>query len=229
MLKDIPADDLRRRTGLFNLSQAAKYLAINRRTLTSWASQTPKAAPPVVTAFPVEGREVLVPFVGFAEAFALTALRKAGVSMQKIRPAVADLQREVGLEHALASKDLATDGVEVLFKYAGDDPDHTVVNTKQKQFRKAVEEYLRPIHYGQDGFADELWLPAYGEREVFVNPKRAWGQPLLKGGRATVEDIADRFTAGETVEDIAFDFRISPEQVERVIRVEALASRGSTP
>jgi uncharacterized protein (DUF433 family) len=148
--------------------------------------------------------------------------------MQKIRPAVADLRREVGLEHALASKNLATDGIEVLFKYAGDDPDHTVVSTKQKQFRKAVEDHLRPIHYGTDGFADELWLPAYGENQVSVNPRRAWGQPLIKGGKATVEDIADRFAAGETIEDISFDFRISPEQVERVIRVEALASRGST-
>ena len=217
---------MRRSTGLFNLAQAAKYLAVNKGTLAKWARESDKA-PPVITAFPREGREVLVPFVGFAEAFALTALRRAGVSMQKIRPAVADLREEVGLEHALASKNLATDGVEVLYKYAGDDPDHTVVSTKQKQFRKAVEDHLRPIHYGKDGFADELWLPAYGKKSVSVNPRRAWGQPLLRNGKATVEDIADRFAAGETIDEIAFDFRISRKQVERVIRVEALASRRS--
>jgi hypothetical protein len=49
------------------------------------------------------GRQATVPFVGFAEAFGLGALRKAGVPMQRVRPAVKRLNDEIGLEHALAS------------------------------------------------------------------------------------------------------------------------------
>jgi uncharacterized protein (DUF433 family) len=189
----------------------------------NWAHGAGEAKP-IVTADHEDGR-LTVPFIGFAEAFVLTALRQAGVPMQRIRPAVGDLKREIGLEHALASRNLATDGAEVLYRYAGDEPDRTVVRSKQRQFRKAVEDRLRPIHYAADGLADRLWLPIYGEEEVFVDPTKAFGRPLLRSGRARVEDIADRFAAGESISELAQDFRVSAEQVEHVVRVEAKACR----
>ena len=59
-----------------------------------------------------------MPFIGFAEAYVLSAFRRAGVPLQRIRPAVDVLSSEIGLEHALASKKLYTDGAEVLYDYA---------------------------------------------------------------------------------------------------------------
>jgi len=38
--------------------------------------------------------------------------------MQRVRPAIDVLARELGLEHALASRRLYTDGAEVLYGYA---------------------------------------------------------------------------------------------------------------
>jgi uncharacterized protein (DUF433 family) len=218
-------DDPRWTYGLFNLTESAKYLGIPQRTMHNWGRGTQAGASPLITVRSAPGRGAVVPFIGFAEAFALNALRRAGVPLQRIRPAVENLKREIGLEAALASRNLATDGVEVLYKYAGDDPDHTVVRSKQKQFRRLVEEYLEPIHYGTDDLADRVWLPVYERAKVFVDPRKAFGQPLLASGRARVEDIADRFAAGETIKEIAFDFRVSPEEVEDVIRVETLAAR----
>jgi uncharacterized protein (DUF433 family) len=221
------AADPRWRYGLYNLRETAKYVGIPSRTMANWGRGTNAGAPPLITTFPPgEGeRGVLVPFIGFAEAYALNALRRAGLSMQRIRPDVEKIKAEIGLEHALASQNLATDGVELLFKYAGDDPDHTVVRTKQRQFRKAVEEYLRPISYGTDGFARRIQLAVFERAEVFVDPNRAFGHPLLASGKARVEDIADRFAAGEAIAEIAADFRISVEEVEDVIRVEGFATR----
>lgn len=48
----------------------------------------------------------------------LAAIREAGVPLQRIRPALSRLQDELGFEHALASRRLFTDGVEVLCDYA---------------------------------------------------------------------------------------------------------------
>jgi uncharacterized protein (DUF433 family) len=216
--------DDRRWFGVFNVSEAAKYLGVPESTMHNWA-RSKGDAEPLITAERDEGHHTSVPFIGFAEAFSLTALRRAGVSMQRIRPAVEALKQEIGLEHALASRNLATDGVEVLYRYAGDDPDHTVVRSKQRQFRKTVEDYLRAVHYGTDDLADRLWLPIYGEKKVFVDPTKAFGRPLLKAGQARVEDIADRFAAGDSIKALAEDFRVSAEQVEHIIRVEAQARR----
>ena len=54
--------------------------------------------------------------MGLAEV--LAALRRSGVPMQRIRPALQAIEAEIGLEHALASRRLFTDGVELLFDYA---------------------------------------------------------------------------------------------------------------
>lgn len=47
----------------------------------------------------------------------LNAFRRAGVPMQRIRPSLDWLIKNVG-PHALASQDLCTDGAEVLWRFA---------------------------------------------------------------------------------------------------------------
>src|SRR6266511_2181222 len=56
----------------------------------------------------------------------LAAIRKRGVPLQRIRPALKVLTENIGLEHALASRALYTDGAEILYDYAetiGDSPE----------------------------------------------------------------------------------------------------------
>lgn len=79
---------------------------------------------PVLTAVSRHGRSgPVIPFVGLAEGLVLTARRRSGVPLQRIRPALTRLESELGLQHALASRRLYTDGAEVRFDYAehGDD------------------------------------------------------------------------------------------------------------
>jgi len=159
----------------------------------------------------------------------LSSFRRAGVPLQRIRPAVEVLAKEIGVEHALASKRLYTDGAEVLFDYAAkhgerEVMDLVVVRTQQRQFSEVVKGYLKGIHYGGDGWADAVRLPTYANAEVVVDPKVAFGLPLVINGGARVEDLVDRFQAGDSVADIAMDFRVPPEEVEDVIRVATRAA-----
>jgi Putative DNA-binding HTH domain len=103
-------DDRRTTVPLFTLAECATYLQTPLSTLHAWAR--PKNGAPLVTMLAAAGRQATVPFIGFAEAFVLGALRKAGVPMQRIRPAVKRLNDEIGLEHALASQRVYTDGAE---------------------------------------------------------------------------------------------------------------------
>lgn len=47
----------------------------------------------------------------------LNALRRAGVPIQRIRPAVTLLSQETGLDHALASRSVYTGGAEVIYDF----------------------------------------------------------------------------------------------------------------
>jgi uncharacterized protein (DUF433 family) len=221
--KRIGAEDLRVARAIFTLRETAAYLDLPKSTVQWWA-RPPESKRSLITCFPAQGNAATVPFIGFAEAFVLASFRRAGLPLQRIRPAVEVLAREIGVEHALASKRLYTDGAEVLFDYANRRGERevgelVVVRTQQRQFSGVVKDYLKRIHYGGDGWADSVRLPAYENAEVVVDPKVAFGLPLVTHGGARVEDLVDRFQAGDSVHDIAEDFSVPTDQVEDVIRV----------
>jgi len=93
------------------------------------------------------------------------------------------------------------------------------VRTGQHQFSEIVREYLKRITYGSDGWASRVRLPSYRRADVVVDPQVAFGLPLVVHGGARVEDLVDRFLAGDALAEIAFDFDVPPEEVEDVIRV----------
>jgi uncharacterized protein (DUF433 family) len=67
-------------------------------------------------------------------------------------------------------------------------------------------------------------LPTYEHAEVVVDPRVAFGLPLLVRGGARVEDLVDRFQAGDSVSEIATDFGVASAEVEDVIRVATRAA-----
>lgn len=223
----IKRDDPRVSRPILTLRESATYLGVPRSTLHNWARPAGRESP-LITCFPPQGREATVPFIGFAEAYVLSAFRKAGVPMQRIRPAVEVLADTIGVEHALASQRLYTDGAEVLYDYAHERDEDllelTVVRTGQRQFSELVRDYLRRIKYGDDGWPTRVRLPIYEHAEVIVDTRRAFGLPLVVHGGARVEDLVDRFVAGDTLADIADDFGVPEEEVEDVIRVATRAA-----
>ena len=93
------------------------------------------------------------------------------------------------------------------------------MRTGQHQFSEVVRDYLQRITYGEDGWASRVRLPSYGLAEVVVDPSLAFGLPLVVHGGARVEDLVDRFVAGDSVAEIADDFGVPAGEVEAVIRV----------
>jgi hypothetical protein len=190
-------DDPRLSVRLFTLRESAAYLHTPVAMPHAWAR--PKDGEPLVTVFPRAGRQATVPFVGSAAALVLGALRSAGVPMQRIRPAVAKLSAEIGLEHALASQRVYAEGAELIFDFAAYSDDEallTVVRTGQQHFAEIIRGYLKRITCGDDGWAKRLRLPAYARAEVTVDPRQAFGHPLVVHGGARVEDASGVFADG---------------------------------
>ena len=226
-------------TLLYGIGEAAAYLSIPPSTMSSWAygyerhvhgGGTVQAEPVITAVRPARRDDAAMPFVGLAEAYALAAFRKAGVPMQRIRPAIGVLSRELGLEHALASQRLYTDGAEVLYDYArhaGDTPEGdsarelVVVRNSQRVFTEVVDQYLSRVDFAGDGYARLIRLPQYHVTEVTVDPDHAFGRPRIAHGGAEIDDVIDLFLAGETVDTVAAEFGLSRDEVEDVLRASA--------
>jgi len=223
----LPADDPRVSRGLFTLAEAAAWLGVPRTTFRSWALGYERgpmvAARPILLTIPSRRGEPGIPFLGMAEGLVLNAFRRAGVPLQRIRPALERLDQEMGLEHALASDRLFTDGVEVLFDYGArlrpaSIRELVTVRSGQRVFAPVVREYLRRISYADDHWASQVELPGYQHARVIVSLDVARGRPVLQPARVRVEDVVDRWIAGDSITDLASGFGLETREVEDVVR-----------
>ncbi len=225
-------DDLRFKEPLYTIAEAARTLDVPAATFQTWARgyvRRPSGRPavigqPIVTALPSSGRAASVPFVGLAEGYVLAAIRRQGVPLQRIRPALDVLQQELGLAHALASRRLYTDGAEVLFDYAAQAHDESarelvVVRHGQRVFTEVIDAYLRRIEFATDGWAQRIRLPQYRRAEVIADPRFGFGQPAFIHGRAKVSDVLERFWAGEDLTSLSQEFGVPPIELEDAVRV----------
>lgn len=221
---------------LYSVAEAARYLRLHDGTLRSWA----RGYTTHVNGRTVHGKRIItdlgrpgqrgpaIPFVGLAEAYALAAIRSAGVPLQRIRPALDRLKDDIGIGHALASKRMYTDGAEVLYDYATTaDAEQaqaldelTVVRDGQRVFADAVRDYLRRVTWGPDDYAIAIPLPGYQQSEVVADSRRGFGQPTFKRGGARLEDVLQLFYAGEPAEVVAEEFGLTQRDVEDALRVD---------
>ncbi len=111
------------RAPLYTVREAARYLDVPERTFATWAlgyrHQSTRrrmvVGLPVLTTLPKSGqRRPVIPFLGLAEGLVLTAMRRSGVPLQRIRPALAALDEQFGLSHALASSSACATASEYL-------------------------------------------------------------------------------------------------------------------
>jgi uncharacterized protein (DUF433 family) len=224
---------------LYTVSEAARYLQVPPSTLSTWVDGYVRGrrdqqthGVPVVTALPRKRPGYpRLPFVGLAEAYVLNAFRKAGVPLQRIRPSLDWLTEHVGA-HALASRDLYTDGAEVLWNFAqhageGTPDERTVKQlivprSGQYVFREVVDQYLRQVTFNlQDGYAALIRLPQYREAEVVVDPCRAFGHPIFAKGGVRVDNVLGSIRAGESFEDVADDYGVPVSELRDAYALSA--------
>lgn len=222
---------------LYTIAETARYLDVPPSTMDTWArgyvrrpvGRRPVIGEPLLTRLDKRGQRLpSIPFIGLAEGNVLAAMRRSGVPLQRIRPALNRLSEEFGVAHALASRRLYTDGAEVLFDYAEHTEDVSasvalrelvVVRSGQRVFNEIMDAYLRRIDFGEDGYAKALHLPAYTVADVVVDPSRGFAQPIFARGGARLEDALAMFRAGEPLEVVSEEYGVPADQLEDAVRV----------
>lgn len=150
--------------------------------------------------------------------------------MQRIRPSLNWLLEHVG-PHALASKNLYTDGAEVLWEFAQqsgeDDPDGAVARglivprSGQFVFKEIMEHYLRQISFSNGNYANVIRLPQYRHANVVLDPKRGYGQPVFANSGIQVGDALGPLRAGESFEAVALDYGIPVSELRDALDLSA--------
>lgn len=214
--------DLRFDVPLFMIDEAAQHLGLPASTLRSWTRRQAGPAPLVHRLQPETPRSASLPFVGLVEAHMLRGFRELGLSAQGLRVSVIRLRERFKDEYALATRRVATDGVDLLADMSespGGEPLWTKAVDGQATITAVIDRYLRFVIWDKEGrYPARLRLKTYQGADVIVDPRFAFGQPVLEQQKIRVQDILDTFWAGENYGTIAEEFGVKTDEVEAVIR-----------
>lgn len=106
--------DIRFSVPLFTIDEAARHLGLARSTLQDWTRREAGPAPLVHRLQPESPRAASLPFVAMVEAHMLRGFRELGLTPGELRKSVSRIRRIAKNEYALATRRVATDGVNLL-------------------------------------------------------------------------------------------------------------------
>ncbi|MGE4362589.1 MAG: DUF433 domain-containing protein [Mycolicibacterium sp.] len=206
---------------LFTPREVSVYLQIPRSTVYQWLHDGSRGDAPLVHHVEIGRRGAAsVPFAALVEAFVLRALRnELGFTKRQISDTVADVRETFGTDFALASKRIATDGIDILIHHADDE--FARVGDHQILIRDVVGDYLRYITWDDKGeYAARLKLRGFGDdASVVVDPKFAWGQPVIERNKVPIRAVIDLWAAGEPLTVVADEYGLSIPEAEEICRV----------
>jgi uncharacterized protein (DUF433 family) len=208
-------------TPILTARDAARHLRMPESTLDVWIAKQRAAAPLIHSVTPERRGWPRLPFVAVIEAYVLRSLRDLGATMDEIRQTAAFVREEFGDEYALASKRIASDGVDLFVELA---ETRQLFSVKHNQYgiREVLSQYLQYVTWDDEGKPKRLRLQQYPEgAAVVIDPRFGWGSPVLEHSKVPVDAMLALWKAGDPMSVVAEEFDLPVDVVEDVLRAAA--------
>src|SRR5262245_48080152 len=216
----------------YSIIEAAHYLRLPPSTLRDWVKGRPyptamerRFSAPLLSLPPRSPREPLaLSFFNLVEAHVLGALRREHiVSMWKVRESLTFLEKHFPSPHPLAEQQFETNGIDLFIETYGQ-----LINVNQDgqlAMRDLLRMYLSRLERDAAGVPVKLYLftrpPSVdAPRVIAVDPYVAFGRPVVMGTGITTAILAERYKAGEFIEDLVYDYDLSSQAIQEAIRCE---------
>jgi uncharacterized protein (DUF433 family) len=221
--RDLPA---------YTLTEATRYLRLPAATLRSWVlgRAYPTAGggrqfSPLIR--PASRRPPLLSFSNLIESHVLRSLRtEHGVSVKELRAALDYAEKRLGMDRLLLRQELRTEKGRVFLDRYGELIELSA--SGQLAMRRVLEEHLKRIEWDTSRFPVRLYpflsSGAPGDaRPIAIDPRIAFGRPVVLRKGISTATIVERIDAGESVDNIADDYELGPSEVEQAILYERAA------
>jgi uncharacterized protein (DUF433 family) len=221
-----------RNEAAYGLAEAARYLKLPAATLRSWVAGRPypKAEgegrfQPII--HPPRKQPPTLSFWNLIEAHVLRSLRTDhGVSIKAVREALVYAERALRMKRLLLSKELRADAGRVFLDRYGELIELSA--SGQLAMRHLLEEHLKRIEWDEWQFPVRLYPFLTAEtpsqaRPIAIDPKIAFGRPVIIRAGVSTRVIAERIDANETVADLAADYGLTAAEIEQAVLFERAA------
>lgn len=223
--------DALRRTPVYPFAQAASYLGVPKSTLRAWCVGQAyrdrhgdgKTFRPLIRLDGASSEGLS--FVNFVESRVLTAIRrKHEIPPPKIRRALEFVVKRLGVARPLANARFRTDGVDLFVEEFGQRVN--VNRDGQIEIADRMRAHLDRIAWDEAGLPIRLYpFTRRGDSTtaptpILMDPRVAFGRPVLVGRAVPTAVLADRFKVGDRSSELAQDYATSTETIEEAIRCE---------
>jgi uncharacterized protein (DUF433 family) len=220
--EDVPA---------YSLAEAAALVGVATSTLRSWvvgrafSARSGRRWSQAIVRLP-KGERRFLSFTNLVEVHVLAAMRrKYALQLAAIRKAVRYVHDALDVEHPLAVGQFKTNGADLFVERLG-----KIINVSREGqigIKAVLAGSLARIEYDDRGRAVRLFpllRRADAPKSIVIDPRRAFGRPILVGTAIPAADVRSRFDAGESVGDLARDFDVTPELIEDALRATLQAA-----
>ena len=220
--EDVPA---------YSTRESAALVGVPVSTLRSWVlgRSFPGRGGPRTSKAMVQlprGTSSFLSFTNLVEVHVLAAMRREHeLALDAIRRATQYVHDQLEVEHPLATEKFKTNGIDLFVERLG-----KLINVSkdgQLGMKVVLVGSLERIEYNARGKAVRLFplLRRRGApKSIVIDPRCAFGRPVIAGTAVPVADVRSRFDAGDSVEVLARDFDLRADLIEDALRATPQAA-----
>jgi uncharacterized protein (DUF433 family) len=209
----------------YTIEEASRYLLVPESTLRYWMGSENNT--PLTTIY--SRRPLLLSFKNLVELYVLESLKEIhDIGLPLIRKSVQELRIEKPSKYPLADYQLATRGRKIYLEGDGDELINLTARG-QHAFRPILNPFLKRVERDQEGIARRLFPftsrrhqqnPDQAPRVVVIDPRVAFGMPVLVNSRISTAFLMSRKNGGATISKLAKDYGRSELEIEEAISLE---------
>lgn len=204
----------------YRVVEVARYAGVTPQTVSNWQREASGHAPAISAR---EDHQALS-YLQLVEVAFVASMRRLGVRLKAIRDARDYLRQRLDAEFPFATYRFKTDGQSILmdleqFEATGSKGKLVVADKGgQLAWEAILEKRFTEFDYEEELAA--RWYVAGRDSPIIIDPQVAYGAPTVRGTATWI--LKGRWVAGEDVSDIAEDFGLPLDDVERGLRFEGI-------
>jgi len=170
-----------------------------------------------------ENDSVLVSFLDLMELRFISAFLDHGISLQKVRRALTEASNLYPGHHPFARRIFYTDGREIYVRATEGKKINLLQLCSGGQWviPEIILEYANQMDFSPATEFAERWYPLGRTGHVVVDPRLAYGAPVIVGRTVKTENIFDLFIAqGKQSKSVVAWYGLTDDEVEAAVRFE---------
>lgn len=211
---------------VYQPSEAARLIGIPATRIKRWidgytftTDTTRKEQPPLWERRYSDSDECYLGFLDLIEIRFVKAFVNAGLTVQNIRILLDKARDVTNSDYPLSSQKFETDGKTIFLELLERDKTKTIdIKDGQHAFHSFVKPSFKDLDFESEVVSK--WYIEGRERKVSIDPKIAFGQPVIDSTGITTARIREALEAEKDIKTVARIFEVSAAQVRHAVEFE---------